>query len=148
VFRRRTADAKGVGALQVDLSWSTMFDRQGEYAKLGAYLGDVETYVEGGTRKYLGLWRVGPGAGALANAPDASLFTKILDDRRGSQQLIDVERYREGGKVWQIGVWRHAASGHGYAREPWNALVSRMLTSAASRTLIDIEEDATVPMEY
>jgi hypothetical protein len=148
VFRRRTADAKGVGALQVDLSWSTMFDRQGEYAKLGAYLGDVETYVKGGTRKYLGLWRVGPGAGALANTPDASLFTKILDDRRGSQQLIDVERYREGGKVWQIGVWRHAASGHGYVREPWNALVSRMLTSAASRTLIDIEEDATVPMEY
>jgi hypothetical protein len=148
VFRTRTADAKGVGALQVDLSWSTMFDRQGEYAKLGAYLADVETYVEGGTRKYLGLWRVGPGAGALANTPDSSLFNKILDDRRGSQQLIDVEQYREGGRIWQIGVWRHATSGRGYAREPWNALVSRMLATAASRTLIDIEEEATVPMEY
>jgi hypothetical protein len=125
-----------------------VFARQSEYAKLGAYLGDVETYVEGATRKYLGLWRVGPGAGALANTPDSSLFNKILDDRRGSQQLIDVERYREGGKVWQIGVWRHAATGRGFAREPWNALVSRMLASAGDRTLLDIEEDSTVPMEY
>lgn len=148
VFRKRAPDAKGVGALQVDLSWSTVFARQSEYAKLGAYLGDVETYVEGATRKYLGLWRVGPGAGALANTPDSSLFNKILDDRRGSQQLIDVERYREGGKVWQIGVWRHAATGRGFAREPWNALVSRMLASAGDRTLLDIEEDSTVPMEY
>ena len=148
VFRKREPDAKGVGALQVDLSWKTVFDRQSEYAGLGAYLGDVETYVEGGTRKYLGLWRVGPGAGALANTSDAALFTKILDDRRGSQQLIDVERYIDGGRVWQIGVWRHATSGRGYIREPWNALVSRMLTSAGTRTLIDIEEDSTVPMEY
>jgi len=148
VFRTRAPDAKGVGALQVDLSWQTVFDRQGEYAKLGAYLADVETYVEGGTRKYLGLWRVGAGAGALAHTPDATLFQKILDDRRGSQQLIDVERYSEGGRIWQIGVWRHAAAGRGYAREPWNALVSRMLGTAASRTLIDIEEDSTVPMEY
>jgi hypothetical protein len=148
VFRTREPDAKGVGALQVDLSWKTVFDRQGEYAKLGAYLGDVETYVEGGTRRYLGLWRVGPGAGALANTADAAQFAKILDDRRGSQQLIDVERYSDGGRVWQIGVWRHAASGRGYAREPWNALVSRMLATATSRTLIDIEEDSTVPMQY
>jgi hypothetical protein len=148
VFRKRAADAQGVGALQVDLSWPTLFARQSEYAKLGAYLADVETYVEGGTRKYLGLWRVGPGAGALANTADATLFTKILDDRRGSQQLIDVERYQEGGRVWQIGVWRHAAIGRGYAREPWNALVNRMLATAGTRTLIDIEEDSTVPMEY
>jgi len=148
VFRTRAPDAKGVGALQVDLSWPTVFARQSEYAKLGAYLGDVETYVEGGTRKYLGLWRVGAGAGALANTADASQFQKILDDRRGSQQLIDVERYSDGGRVWQIGVWRHAPSGRGYAREPWDALVNRMLTSAATRTLIDIEEDSTVPMEY
>jgi len=148
VYRKRAADAKGVGALQVDLSWNTLFARQGEYAKLGAYLADVETYVEGGKRKYLGMWLVGPGAGAMANTSDAAEFTKILDNRRGSQQLIDIERYVQDGVVYQLGVWRYAASGHGYAREPWTAFVTRWLSTAADYTLIDIEEDANVPLEY
>lgn len=148
VYRTRTADAKGVGALQVGLSWNTLFARQGEYAKLGAYLGDVETYLSNGKRKYLGVWRVGPGAGAMIITPDAALFEKALNDRRPTQQLIDVERFVEGGKVWQIGVWRHADNGRGYAREPWNAFVTRWQTSAPTRTLIDIEEDSNVGIEY
>ena len=148
VFRKRPADAKGIGALQTGLSWSTLFARQGEYAKLGAYLADAETYVSGGTRKYVGVWRVGPGAGAMMNTDDPALFQKVLDDRRGSQQLIDVERYVAGGRVFQFGIWRHAAAGRGYARETWDALVGRWLDSAATRTLIDIEEDSNVGLQY
>jgi hypothetical protein len=148
VFRKRPAGAKGIGALQTGLSWSTLFARQGEYAKLGAYLADAETYVSGGTRKYVGVWRVGPGAGAMMNTDDPALFQKVLDDRRGSQQLIDIERYVAGGKVFQFGIWRHAAAGRGFARETWDALVGRWLDSAATRTLIDIEEDSNVGLEY
>jgi hypothetical protein len=148
VYRKRAADAIGVGALQLDLSWKTVFDRQGKYAAKGAYLADVETYVEGGARKFLALWLVGAGAGALANVSSAAAFTKILDDRRHSQQLIDYERYVEGGVVYQVGVWRHAASGTGYARKSWTALVEHTLKNAAGSTLIDIEEDANVPLEY
>lgn len=148
VFRKRSIRAQGIGALQTGLSWSTIFARQGEYAKLGAYLADVETYVDGGTRRYLGVWRVGPGAGAMINTGDPQAFVKILEDRRTSQGLIDIERYVDGGRVFQIGVHRHAAAGRSYVREAWDALVGHWQAFAPTRTLIDIEEDSNVAMEY
>ena len=58
----------GVGGLFVGQSWDGLVSH---WKDMGAnqYLADVEVYVENGRRRYAGLWRVGPGNGALYLLP-------------------------------------------------------------------------------
>ena len=70
------------------------------------YLADVESYVVNGQRRYLAVWRVGKGNGALF-ASTWGEFTKKFAEWKETQDLIDVEAYKSGDTWMFLGVFRH-----------------------------------------
>jgi Lysine-specific metallo-endopeptidase len=140
VWRAKPDGQKGDGGLLVGLSWSEL---TAKWQELGAaaYLAGVETYVDNGSRKYIGVWRVGGGPSALFQYDDWHAFAKTADGLKSSQQLINVKRYQDAeGRHHVIGVWRgHGTSGalqHGLT---FDQLVDKWKSLAGSQTLIDVE---------
>jgi hypothetical protein len=70
-----------------------------------AYLADVETYVEDGERKFVGVWRPGKGNGALLKSTNWAEFEKVKQDLNSRQELIDFEKFLTlDGKWTYLGV--------------------------------------------
>src|SRR5437773_1105822 len=69
---------------------------------------DVETYVDGGTRYWAGLWRSGTDSSAFAsNLTDGGFDVVNQIHHLNGRELIDVESYPDsfGVRHW-AGIWR------------------------------------------
>jgi hypothetical protein len=84
----------------------------------GFRLVNVETYVDGGVRKYAGVWHAGSGGYALWGGADWSHFVAKWNELAPTQRLIDVAPYLDTDNIVKyVGVWR-SGSGAYYL---WNA---------------------------
>ena len=98
-------EAGGTGALFFDLTWDNLVLR---WKELGSnqYLANVEVYRHNGQWRYAGVWRVGPGNGAL-------YLSEWVDFQKKWNELKDMN-VREGITIIPltiltvlIGVWPH-----------------------------------------
>lgn len=132
----------GTGGFFADLSWEQLVSW---WKKLGdsQYLSDIETYVRDGKRKFMGLWRVGKGNGALLGLP-WSEFDNQYKQLRKTQDLIDIEIYKSGDAWMYLGVYRVKqgdATGDGglLVGLTWEELVSKWKQFANVAYLSDVE---------
>ena len=109
VFRHKQGTG-GDGGLFAGLSWQELLAKRKEFASR-AYLADVETYIEGGTRKYVGVWRPGRGNGALYLMDDWTKFAEMKESLDKTQELIDFDMFQSGAQWSFLGVWRDSAAG-------------------------------------
>jgi hypothetical protein len=145
VYRLKPPGQVGDAGLLVDQTWEGLAARQKEFAA-NAYLADFETYVDGGQRRWLGVWHVGPGSGALLAHTNADTWATLKAQQDATQQLIDFERYQtDDGRTMQVGVWRAGATGRERSQDRrWDDFVGLWKSLNPSRTLIDIEEFSTL----
>jgi len=148
VYRLKQPGQVGDAGLLVDLTWEGLAARQKEFAA-NAYLADFETYLDGGQRRWLGVWQVGPGSGALLAHTNADTWAQLKAQQDATQQLIDFERYQtEDGRTMQVGVWRARAQGRERSQDRrWDDFVGLWKSLNPVRTLIDIEEFSTLPTQ-
>ncbi len=135
-------DPEGVGGLFVDMTWKDLVQKWKALGKQ-QYLADVESYVIGGKRRYLAVWRVGPGSGALY-AHEWAHFSKTYNDLRPTQDLIDIETWGSGSGRHFLGVWRHKPAGRPGSGGllvglSWNQLVAKWKSQANVAYLSDVE---------
>jgi hypothetical protein len=110
VFRDKQGTG-GDGGLLAGLSWQELVAKRKEFASR-AYLADVETYMDGGTRRYVGVWRPGKGNGALYLKNDWMKFAEMKESLDKTQELIDFDMFQTGVSQWSfLGVWRDSAAG-------------------------------------
>lgn len=106
VWRHKQGRNRGDGGLFIGMTWD---DLVAKWRKLGAnsYLADVESYVSGGKRLFVGVWRVGRGNGSLYLMTDWKAFAKLKKDNNASQQMLDFEMFQSKTGQWKfLGVWR------------------------------------------
>jgi hypothetical protein len=108
VFRHKQG-ASGDGGLLAGLSWQELVAKRKEFAPR-AYLSDVETYMDGGTRKFAGVWRPGRGNGALYLMDDWTKFAETKASLDRTQELIDFDMFQTGARWSFLGVWRDSAA--------------------------------------
>src|SRR6185436_18857088 len=125
-----------------DLTWDNLVSR---WKELGSnqYLADVEVNRHNGQLRYAGVWRIGPGNGALF-VLDWADFGKKWSELKETQDLIDLEIFEAGGGLKYLGVWRHKqggnkGSGAFLAGLTWEQLVARWKELGASQYLADVE---------
>ena len=134
-------EGSGTAGFYVDLSWESLVEK---WNALGAnqYLADVESYVVNGQRRYLAVWRVGKGNGALF-ASTWNEFTKKFAEWKDTQDLIDVETYMSGDTRMFLGVFRHkqekAGDGGLLAGLTWQGLLEKRKEFADKAYLADVE---------
>lgn len=105
VFRDKQG-AGGDGGLLAGLTWPELVAKRKEFAAR-AYLADVETYMDGNTRKFVGVWRPGRGNGALYLMDDWAKFSEMKTSLDKTQELIDFDMFQTGPSQWSfLGVWR------------------------------------------
>jgi hypothetical protein len=146
VYRVKQAGVNGDGGLLAGLSWEELVDWREKLAK-ESYLADVETYVEGGKRKFVAVWRVGKGTGGLYwqnNWPD---FGDTLNKLRPTQQLIDFEKFLSSDGKWNyLGVWRAGKpTGPFLTGVPLTRLFSEWDKRKTTDTLLSVEEYSALP---
>jgi hypothetical protein len=148
VYRLKAPGAVGDGGLLLDMTWKSLAANHAALAAK-AYLADVETYLVGDQRRFVGVWRVGAGNGALLRHTDAKTFEKLEADQAATQQMIDFERYQTAdGKSMLLGVWHTGAVGRGRSRErTWPAFQAFWQSLWPNRTMIDVEESSTLPAQ-
>ena len=144
VFRHKQESA-GDGGLLAGLSWQQLVEKRSEFAAK-AYLADVETYVDNGTRKFVGVWKAGKGNGALYWFPDVNDFNAKKKELNGTQQLIDLETFITGdGRVNYLGVWKAGApSDDLLSGLTMSKLIEARKERASSATLVDVEKYSPV----
>jgi hypothetical protein len=108
VFRHKQGTG-GDGGLLAGLTWQELVAKRKELASR-AYLADVETYMDGGTRKYVGVWRAGRGNGALYLMDDWVKFAETKESLDKTQELIDFDMFQSGARWSFLGVWRDSAA--------------------------------------
>ena len=109
VFRHKQGTS-GDGGLLAGLTWQELVAKRKELASR-AYLADVETYMDGGTRRYVGVWRPGRGNGALYLMDDWSKFSEMKESLDKTQELIDFDMFQTGPFQWSfLGVWRDSSA--------------------------------------
>lgn len=132
----------GTGALFLDMSWDGLV---AQWKELGdqQYLADVESYVLGGKRKFVGLWRIGEGNGALYSH-DWKNFSQTWAELRKTQDLIDIETFEhpQGRRflgVWQAKASEQAGDGGLHVGLSWPELVDKWKDLSSRATLVDVE---------
>jgi hypothetical protein len=106
-------------------TWSQLTAKWDELSKQGYRLVNVETYVEGGVRKYAVVFHEGSDGYYLWNA-DWNSFTAKWNELSGSMRLVDVEPYLDtDGVVKYIGVWRSGSGGHYLWTANWSGFTSK-----------------------
>ena len=136
----------GAGGMFINQSWDNLVSR---WKELGSnqYLADVEAYRHDGQWRYAGLWRVGPGNGALF-ALGWEDFVSKWKELGGKQDLVDTEVINTNGTLKFLGVWRDkpgpkrgAASGSGglFAGITWEQLVAHWKELGEHQYLSDVE---------
>jgi hypothetical protein len=109
VFRHKQ-ETSGDGGLLAGLTWQELVAKRKEFAPR-AYLSDVETYMDRGTRKFVGVWRPGRGTGALYLMDDWMKFAETKASLDRTQELIDFDMFQTGASRWSfLGVWRDSAA--------------------------------------
>ena len=140
VFRAKPAGLVGASGLLFGLTWEQLATRKSEFAPT-AYLADFEPYVDDGKRRFVGVWRIGAGSGALYRHNDAAEFQKLKIATDATQQLIDYERYG----TWQVGVWRSGTPGRFRSGDrPWETFFPFWQGQVANVTMIDFERFSTL----
>ncbi|WP_088282616.1 M35 family metallo-endopeptidase [Ideonella sp. A 288] len=147
VWRDTSPDRMGQGGLLVGLSWSDLVDKWKALAA-HAHLVDVESWAEGSSRRWLGVWRPGGGPSALFQADDWSVFAEQVERLKDQQQLIDYDRHQDSkGKPHYTGVWRGpGATGPLHRGMTLDELIDRRRQLTATHTLIDVE--VSVPLAF
>jgi hypothetical protein len=145
VFRHKQG-GEGDGGLLAGLSWQELTAKREQFADK-AYLADVETYVDGGSRKFVAVWRAGHGNGALYWFPDWEDFNAKKKELDGTQQLVDLERFITGDGKWNyLGVWTTGAKSGDLLRNlTMSQLIEERKKRTASATLVDVEEYTALP---
>jgi hypothetical protein len=145
VFRAKQ-NGGGDGGLFAGISWTELVEKRKEYADK-AYLADVETYEDGGTRKFVAVWRAGQGNGALYWFNDWNDFKAKKKELDGSQQLVDFERFITGDGKWNyLGVWTTGGPSGELLRDlTKEQLIEERNKRVASATLVDVEEYTALP---
>ncbi len=135
-------DANGVGGMFVGQDWEHLVSRWKELSA-NQYLADVEVYREKGEWRYAGLWRVGPGNGALYLLGWDS-FVKKWNELKETQDLIDFEMFDTNSGWKYLGVWRHKqgrnmGSGAFLVNLTWDELVAQWKKLGDAQYLSDVE---------
>lgn len=135
-------DPGGVGGFFVDLSWEELIANWNKLAP-NQYLNDVETYVKNGERKYMAVWRVGKGSGALWTS-EWDDFAKKWNELKKTQDLIDVEVYKSGDKWMYLGIYKvkdPGVKGDGglLVGLSWEELIAKWKAFTDVAYLVDVE---------
>lgn len=79
----------------------------GERKAKNLRLVDLDTYVEGGKRKWIGVWEAGTYANEFSADLDLQSFKQLADERhKQNLRLVDLETYVDGNQRKWAGVWR------------------------------------------
>ena len=146
VYKVKAAGAVGDGGLLIDLSWDDLVAKWKQFTDV-AYLADVETYVEGGKRKFIGVWLAGKGNGALSWQKDHDDFVNLKKQLNPTQQLIDFEKFNSADGKWNyLGLWHVGKSGGPlHQRMTLAELFAKRNELKASHTLLKVEEYSALP---
>jgi Peptidase family M23/Polyglycine hydrolase-like, structural repeat len=92
------------------VSWADFESKWKELSNQNLRLVDLETWTDGGARKWGGVWRQGTDAHYLWVGVNWHSFeAKWKELGRKNLRLVDVEPYVEGGQVKWSGVWREGS---------------------------------------
>lgn len=125
------------------LDWIAFNKFWADNSKHGLRLINVETYVEGGILRFLGIFRAGNDAYALTPfGLDWAAFNKFWSDAaKQNLRLVNIESYLSGGKRCFLGVFRGGKDG--YVLSPygmdWSAFVQYWNKQSPALRLIDVE---------
>jgi hypothetical protein len=82
----------------------------------GLVLVHLRTYLDGGARKWAGVWRTGSDAGDFAvGLGEAELGELVARRHDAGQRLADLETYVDGGTRRWAGVWRAGTDADAYS---------------------------------
>ena len=134
------------GGLFINQSWESLVSH---WKELGTnqYLADVEVYRQDGQWRYAGLWRVGPGNGALFILGWEE-FAKKWNELKATQELIDIEIFHTDAGWKFLGVWRQkqgprrggtGGSGAFFEGMTWAQLVARRNELGKDQYLAEVE---------
>lgn len=148
IWRAKPDGQTGDGGLLIGLSWDDLVAKWKAFASV-AYLADVETYVQGNSRKYIGVWRIGGGQGGLFQYGEWDDFKTTKQGLNNSQQMLEYENYQDlHGHDHFIGVWRaQGTSGPLYHNLSIEELVAKWNDLSDSHTLVDIEVHVPLVVE-
>jgi hypothetical protein len=121
--------------------WADFAAKWEQLSKQGLRLVDLETWLDGGTRRWGGAFRQGDDAHYLWVGVDWDGFVaKWKELAKDDLRLVDVEPYLEGGKVKWAGVWREGTDGYYLWVAPWASFVAKWKELAADGLrLVDID---------
>jgi hypothetical protein len=140
VFR---AGSDGYALTPLNLDWSAFNTFWSNASSQGLRLINIESYINGSTRCFLGVFRQGTGGYVLSPyGKDWNQFVSYWSDLgKVNQRLIDIESFVENGKRIYLGVWREGADGYVlWGGVDWESFVSKWAENgAAGLRLIDME---------
>jgi len=135
-------EGDGAGGMFVGQDWDNLVSR---WKELGTnqYLADVEAYRHNGQWRYTGLWRRGPGNGALYLL-GWSDFEKKWKELKETQDLLDVEIFHTDNGWKYLGCWRHKqgrnrGDGAFFVGLTWDELVEQRKRLGQHQYLSDVE---------
>ncbi len=89
-------------------------------------LTDVETYIDGNERKYLGIWKPGTGAHYLWSSDWNSFSAKCTELENQNLRLTDIEVFDEPEGRRFLGVWNEGSYPFGfYVNLTWDELINK-----------------------
>jgi len=146
VYKVKEPGAVGDGGLLAGLSWDDLVSKWKQFTD-AAYLVDVETYVDGGKRKFIGVWRAGKGNGALYWTSNRQEFDNTKKQLNPTQQLIDFEKFLSSDGKWNyLGLWHVGKSGGSIDQSlSLSELLKEWNARKATQTLLKVEEYSALP---
>ena len=143
VFR---AGSGGHALTPLNLDWSAFNTFWGNMSSQGLRLINIESYMNGNTRCFLGVFKQGTGGYVLSPyGKDWTQFVQYWKDLGAvNQRLIDIESFVENGKRIYLGVWREGTDGYVlWGGVDWESFTSKWAENAAAGLrLIDMETNA------
>lgn len=124
------------------LDWTAFNTFWKDMGKKNLRLINIESYVSGGKRCYLGVFRSGTDGYVLSpNGMDWSAFVQFWKDQSAALRLIDVETFVENGKRIYLGVWRQGTGGYYlWGGTDWESFTSKWAENGANGLrLVDLE---------
>jgi hypothetical protein len=109
----------------------------------GWFLVDLETYLDGGTRKWDGIFRKGVTSTSIwRNFDTDGFFEKWEEENEAGRRLIDIEAYESGSGTLWAGLFQSGNSGNsamwrGFSSEDFGDKHEEM--KGQGRKLIDVE---------
>ena len=145
VFSRATSDSELTDSsdLQNVTSWDLLNAKADALKASGRRLFDVETYLDGNQRHFVGVFGSGTGEQVLVSAKGWNAFTQQWAIYSGQNlRLIDLETYDAGGGERQyLGIFRAGSGGYAlWSGTGWTNFTKEWSTlSNQGLRLIDVE---------